>query len=431
MQELRKSAAGHLSRDGSFLRIRLRTSDIWQEPALIDVLPTAEEMSDAETIEIDLASVPSFYPSAVAPLCSWFSAHRQGISRAKVRLVKPDDGGAAEWLEKVGFFDAISKGTTIPKVDALTVALHAIDPNDRKSTEGAIEHISNLLRKHAQGFAGDVLHSTQVALAEVIENASRHAQMKTPGFVCGQYHPKTKKFSLTVADCGIGLRESFRTGPYLPAQERLAAGDDPRELAVEPLMSSKYGMGHSGYGLFYTSELCSLAGGLFLLSSDNATLQINGDEKVLLRHRPWPGTIVNMMLDASAPVIGARIWEKLPSDDDEDEWFTTFVEKASAPMIAMLTFGTRLYTRDRAKEIRASVKERLLGGTPISLEHITTMTPSFADEFFRVLFEDIGEAAYRKIPVAGASDYLKRLIEMVLKNRPSARVHEGGSLKEG
>jgi hypothetical protein len=56
------------------------------------------------------------------------------------------------------------------------------------------------------------------------------------------------------------------------------------------------------------------------------------------------------------------------------------------------------------------------------LEHVTTITPSFADEFFRVLFEEIGEERYRKcVRVTGASDYVKRLIELVLKNRPSLR----------
>jgi hypothetical protein len=94
----------------------------------------------------------------------------------------------------------------------------------------------------------------------------------------------------------------------------------------------------------------------------------------------------------------------------------------------MLTFGTRLYTRDAARKIRESVKGRVVGGTPLSLEHVTTMTPSFADEFFRVLFDEIGEDAYRRqIRVAGASDYIKRLIELVLKNRPSARASGGGS----
>lgn len=339
-----------------------------------------------------------------------------------MRLVRPDDQGATDWLEKVGFFDALVSGSTIPDADSVTVALHAIDPSNRNSTVAAIEHISSLLRRHAQNFAGDVLHSTQVALSEVIENVSKHSRLTTPGFVCGQYHPSNHMFSLSVADPGIGLRESFGTGPYLPARERLAAGDDPRDLAVEPLMSSKYGMGHSGYGLFYSSELCSLASGLFLLSSDDGTLQLEGGVRQLSCHRPWPGTIVNMMLDTSVPVSGSKIWEKLPSDEDEDEWFTTFVDSVPPPFIALHFFGKRLYTRDAAKEIRLTFRERLLSGIPISIEQVTMMTPSFADELFRVLFEDVGEEAYRRVvKVAGASTYIKRLIELVLKNRPSAR----------
>ena len=232
MQELRKSRAGFLDREGGFLRLRLRTSDLFQEPGLLDILPSAAELQAADTMEIDLASVPTFYPSSVAPLCSWFSAQRGALAHARVRIVKPDDQGAADWLEKVGFFEALATGNTTPKVDGLTVALHAIDPEDRASTEQAIEHISNLIRRNAQGFATDVLHSTQVALAEVIENVSRHAQLTSPGYVCGQFHPRTTRFCLCVADSGIGLRESFQSGPYIPARERLLNGDDPRELAV-------------------------------------------------------------------------------------------------------------------------------------------------------------------------------------------------------
>jgi hypothetical protein len=422
MDQVRKSRAGFLDRDGGFLRLRLRTSDIRYGAALVDILPSATELQASELIEIDLADVPSFYPSAVAPLCTWFLSHRPGLSHAKVRVVKPNDSGATEWLEKVGFFDALINGQTLPKAHSLTVALHAIDPSDRSSTEAAIEHISNLLRSNARGFAGDVLHSTLVALAEVVENVSRHSQLSTPGFVCGQYHPTTHRFSLCVADSGIGLSESFRTGPYPPARERLAEGEDPRELAVEALMSSKYGMGHSGYGLFYASELCSLANGRFLLSSDEGTLDINGNERRTVSHTRWLGTIVNVMIDTTVPVSGSQIWSKLPSENDEGDWYTTFANTAPPPFIAMWNFGTRLYTRDSARQIRESVRSRVTEGTPISLANITTMTPSFADEFFRVLFEDIGEERYRKrVQVLSASDYLKRLIELVLRNRPSVR----------
>ena len=421
-ESLRQSKAGSLTRVGTELFLSLQPSSARLETALLRLIPSVDELRAATSFEIDLSEVPVFYPSSVSPICAWFLANRAAMSHLTMRVVRPQDDGAASWLEKVGFFDLLKEGATRPQDHALTMALHSIDPADRASTEGAIEHISNLLRRHAAGFAGDVLHSTQVALAEVIENASKHARLTTPAFVCGQYHPSTHKFSLCVADCGIGIRESFRIAPYEVARDRLLSGENPLDLAIEPLMSSKYGMGHSGYGLFYASELCALAAGTFVLSSDTGTLIATPQSRRLVTHGHWQGTVVNLLLDTTAPVSGAKIWAKLPSDTDDDDWLTTFLPAAEPPFIAMWRSGTRLYTRDAARELRQNVKDGVLGGAAISLEHITTITPSFADEFFRVLFEEIGEERYRKcVRVTGASDYAKRLIELVLKNRPSSR----------
>jgi anti-sigma regulatory factor (Ser/Thr protein kinase) len=375
-----------------------------------------------ERLRIDFSRLPVVYPSTVAMLCAWFESHRSHLKGKTVEIVEPSTDAACQWLDKVNFLNFLRQAAPQASSDAITVALHSIEPGDPKAPDVVVDKVSGLLRRHAASLAGDVLHSTQTALAEVVENVTRHADLVTPAFACGQVHPATHRFSFCVADSGIGLRESFRRAPYQPARERLESGEDPLDLAIEPLMSSKYGMGHSGYGLFYASELCSQTDGAFIISSENASLLLSGSGiRESSTHRRWPGTVVNLMISTTVPIEGGMIWSKLPSED-EDDWITTYLEDIRPPFIAMHSHGVRLYTRESARDLREQMRDAISNGTAISFEHVTTVTPSFADEFFRVLFEDLGEDVYRaKVRVVKASAYIKNLIELVLMNRPSRR----------
>ena len=422
-----ENTAGKLSREDSTIVLTLATADVRKLVEFMNLLPASHELANAQTVELDLSRVPSFYPSFAAMFSAWFIAHSRDMSHTTFRVIAPQSQGAHSWLTKVGFFDLLKHGATSPRTDDVTVAIHPIAPGNSASAEAAIEHLSNLVRRNAEGFAGDVLNSAQTAIAEVVENVSRHAHATTSSFVCGQYHPTTHKLSICVADSGIGLRRSFEEAPYQPARERLEAGDDPLDLAIEPLMSSRYGMGHSGYGLFYASELCRQARGRFAISSGSGSLVLLGNEQFKLHHRWWDGTVVNLMLDSNSNVNSSAIWAKLPSEENDGDWVTSYLPAAAAPFISMQLHGTRLYTRDTAKAIFDQIKESVSQGLPISMKHVTTITPSFADELFGNLYQALGEQRYRAVvKISDASDYMQRLIELVLKNRRTAKRADAG-----
>jgi len=395
---------------------RLNHSTLEQLP---NHLPTDARLQQTKSVCFDLTDVPTGYPN-IAALAAWTAYARSKNSKCEVRTILPKDFGAREWLEEVGFPDALKGTLTSPTARPIQMGLTQVAPGDNGAPERIASDLLGLIQRSKLPMVGDTAGSIRSALSEIVENVLRHGSITTPAFVCAQVHPKTHKVALCIADTGIGIEQSFRNGSFSVAHSRLAQGADPIELALEPLMSSKFGRGHSGYGMYFASELCRSANGIFDVISGRWGRSVRTHNATRLRHRSWPGTVVTMVFSSEREVDASKIFAQMPaSDPDDDDYICNFALDPSAPVVRVENNAGLLGTRDSAVRPRTQVQALLLNGPAVvDLQGATVMTPSFADELFGQLAEDLGsETIRRKLRIIGASSHGQRLIELVVRER--------------
>jgi len=412
--------AGNVSIQEDEIALRLWDVGLHAQSGLLDLLPTTEELARTHTFILDLSRLKTVYPSFVATLGCWLRKHWLDLDGARLQIVPPIHESANSWLRSIGFYSVIEAESRIDTNNSLSVVLSSIQPGDSQAPEKMAADLVALALRSGLQFSSDASNSTYTALAEVSENVVRHANMTTPAFACAQVHPKRHKIAIAIADSGIGIEASFRAGPYAPARERLAAGEHPLRLATEPLMSSKYGMGHSGYGLFFASELCRLADGTFQVTSGRSTLVAHHQETIIENHAAWDGTIVELLLNARSKIDGADIWHRLFTPETMEEC-SRFVDvcPAEIPVLRLTQDSRRLFTRDAARKALTLAVAVLHGRASICIDltGCIVITPSYADEFFCGLVRRVGIDTYRgNVLVRGADQYARNLIEMVILN---------------
>ncbi len=100
----------------------------------------------------------------------------------------------------------------------------------------------------------DTLSALGTMLREVIDNCYSHANVLdgVAGAVCAQVWIGGGKGQIAIADNGIGIRGSLAQNPLLLHRLTLENGC---KLATEYEVTSKPGMGHSGYGLTVVKKI--------------------------------------------------------------------------------------------------------------------------------------------------------------------------------
>ncbi len=139
------------------------------------------------------------------------------------------------------------------------------------------------------------------ALGEIVRNVIQHSESQ--GFVFSQYFPERDIIRIGIADCGIGIRESFRRNNsefFDPESD-----DDVSMLqkALRDRTSSKfnvprpYGLpDNQGVGLTRVDSICELLYGSFFIASGSASYFRNGENAGYepLPGAAFPGTVVGI-----------------------------------------------------------------------------------------------------------------------------------------
>jgi hypothetical protein len=214
-----------------------------------------------------------------------------------------------------------------------SLALHSIDDEPAEALAGRLADICN-----AHGYLGqDAYNALVIAFSELIENVNRHAGNPKVATIGAQYYPAQRKLTITLADCGIGIRESFVQGHNDAAKRRLKHGENALRLAISPLVTSKpvrsaEGIGHSGFGLYIVSELTLRNGGTFRLMSGSDSLTLykrqvrdNSARRSELVNSPyWQGTLISLLLHLDNLLPIGEVYRTLPPPKDvgEEDFFS-------------------------------------------------------------------------------------------------------------
>ena len=131
---------------------------------------------------------------------------------------------------------------------------------------------------------------------EVYQNAVTHSESELGVFVCGQFFPQQDRLDFTIADVGIGIRETVRRYFENPHINSLPA----LKWALKPLNTTKYGPHPGGLGLEFLQKFARLNGGKIQIASRFGFYELNYDgESFAKMEADFPGTAVTIGINTA------------------------------------------------------------------------------------------------------------------------------------
>ena len=131
---------------------------------------------------------------------------------------------------------------------------------------------------------------------EIYQNAVIHSESDIGVFVCGQSFPRKKRLDFTIADAGIGIRETVRR--YFE-NDRIGSVGSMR-WALAPHHTTKRGRLPGGLGLQLLKEFTRLNGGKIQIASRFGFYEYShGDENFRKMSADFPGTAVTIEVNTA------------------------------------------------------------------------------------------------------------------------------------
>ena len=135
---------------------------------------------------------------------------------------------------------------------------------------------------------------------EVYQNAVFHSESEIGVFVCGQFFPQQRRLDFTIADVGIGIRETVRRYFENPRIGSLPA----LRWALEPYHTTKRGRHPGGLGLGFLQHFARLNRGKIQIASRFAFYELNSDEELFEKMTAdFPGTAVTIEINTADEAV--------------------------------------------------------------------------------------------------------------------------------
>ena len=306
----------------------------------------------------------------------------------------------------------------------------------------------------------------RVMISELCENVLAHSESTSPGYICARVleTQQRRRAEIAIADTGIGIRGSYLSGSNESVKIRIKKGASPLEIALQGLNSSKQHANpdtlrsHYGFGLLVVRRLIEENRGQMLVVSGPDSLHVDRFGGTITDlDKPFAGTFIGIVLDLDNPLPLAEIYEeteykyvgydtpaeptgsgerpisvktvvrKSDSDaiegreqDEAKDSFPDATSESAVKRIELRHYGTELLTRDAGTAIRADIASWLASGVNVvvSLDDVTDITPSLADEAFAKLAETMGFTSFEsRVKIEGGTSLAQRLVRFVLTTR--------------
>lgn len=240
--------------------------------------------SATTSVDIDFQRIKYYVPAAVVAVMAAIRHWRD--SGKDVAFVNWEECEAVRYLQRMDFFSTL--GLDIPETfqrhdsggDFLPIreikARTAFPVEDT-----AVEFARCIAPKHA-----DLKSLLQYATSELMLNCIQHADGN--GYVAAQYAPKYDMARIGIADCGIGMLESFRVSNSSFYSEGMTDADAIRK-ALAPEVSSKTHLPNSpnrGVGLTIVRQLMERSMGRMVIASGRSWWYQDGSRRSVVGDFP-------------------------------------------------------------------------------------------------------------------------------------------------
>lgn len=286
--------------------------------------------SDYEGLLFDLSKLRFITPSGLCYLIASFQTLIDFMGSENCEITMPTNNSTNNYLTRMNFLETLgvedNNNINVNDCSDSLVELQKIvmgSKSDWKITENLTNVLESQLPVNNQG----ILNAVGYAIGEIVDNTLRHSQSPIGGYVCAQTYPNLNKLEICIIDCGIGIIESLKAENDIHKEKLSKFKSDAEfiQFAIEKGVTSKTKQkcgddGHSGEGLFFTSEFIKENNGRMKVISENGMLLIDNQNGVQLSETEyhWKGTIVMLEFNLDVPVIVKDIFDREKPLDPEE-----------------------------------------------------------------------------------------------------------------
>ena len=286
--------------------------------------------SGYEKITFDLSKLKFVTPSGLCYLIASIQTLTNIIGKENFEIIMPNNNSTNNYLTRMNFLETLGlkDDNYINKNDCSNrlIELQKISMTDRCDWQ-ITENLTNVLESQLPVNNQGILKAVSYAIGEIVDNTLRHSQSPIGGYICAQTYPNKNKLEICIIDCGIGIVESLKVENDVHKEKisKFKSDSEFIQYSIEKGVTSKTQQkfcetGHSGEGLFFTSEFIKENNGRMKVISGNGMLLIDSKVGIQLSETQhhWQGTIVMLEFNLDVPVIVKDIFDReIPLDPEE------------------------------------------------------------------------------------------------------------------
>jgi hypothetical protein len=361
---------------------------------LLAQIHTIVEKLEYPDVVLDFRNCTSAYQNSMLSVCAQVMAYREsGISfqiyppneKKLENLFRNTNWG--HFLDPLKFEPSLFKGhTRVPATQYRT-------PSEQQS---AVNRIVNVMLGAIPELTRSDFAAFEWAVNELTDNVLVHSESKIGGLVQISTFAKYKKrVQFVVADAGIGIPKSLRSG-----RAEISSDAEALDHAIREGVTRDPHIGQ-GNGMFGSYEICSKSNGEFLVDSGYARLRFHPDRGLHIENQtiPYSGTLIVATVDFSNPELlenalrfkGVKyspvdiVDTKYTQYDTGDIYFKLAEECQS--------FGSRVSGKPVQNKLLNLIK--MSSSTIwVNFDGVPLLSSSFADEAFGKLFLAVGPVKF-------------------------------------
>lgn len=267
---------------------------------------------------IDLSELKFISPSGLCYLTALVENLVIYFEKNRVKVVKPENENLNNYLTRMNFFEIlnIDNKNNICRNDCSKKLLELQKIDIKGNGSILVENLSKVLKNQLTVNNKDIYSAVTYTLGELIDNTESHSESLVGGIVCAQTYLQKNILEICIIDSGIGIKESLRKENNIHKNKIKNFKYDSEfiEYAIGKEVTSKTQIksGHSGEGLFFTSEFIKENKGRMKIISGNGILTLDNNKKVTLSQlsNHWQGTIIILEFDLENAIDIVKIFNK-------------------------------------------------------------------------------------------------------------------------
>lgn len=308
-----------------------------------EFIDTSSKFIDSQSkwVLFNLDNCSRIWPTAVTLLCSfkkWTEITAKKGRSPKISSTEPKDQLVDAYLLHCGFYDYVNVKNDLNHIDTHIYDDSEIVKIQRENNKSEIEirekAIRSILQKYSSLTEDQIENFDCNVLIEAFNNVTEHGRNYGDNgwWTLTQYHKKTGIISLSIADNGIGIKNSLLTGPQgneirkkfkidnddgdyisLALKENVSGAltaSIKNETGYMPLTKYYQKGSRRGNGLKRIREACRECGIIFNILSQKGFLHIDaaGEIKNLgtKNSRIFAGTLYHFVIPAKRPFVDIR-----------------------------------------------------------------------------------------------------------------------------